>query len=163
MTQSAIRQAPQRRAGGVRSRSRVAAASMGAVAVLGAGVSLSAPAANAARQPATVAHKMNPKAKVVHKAKRGTFGKILVTASNRASLYVAPGNTCTGSCLVIWPPLLMPPGKTVPKGSSGLGTEPFGIGQLQVTYHGMGLYTFISDIGTSLYGNNVNGFVAAKV
>jgi len=156
MTWSAIRRISQRSAGGVRRRSRKALASIAVLAVFGVGMSVSAPAANAMKKP-------NMKAKVVHKAKRGVFGKILVTASGSASLYFAPGNTCTGSCLVIWPPLLMPAGKTVPKGSSGLGTEPFANGQLQVTYHNMGLYTFYEDSGTSLYGNGVGGFVPAKV
>jgi len=156
MTQS-VRQAPQRRAGGAVRRSRMAAASIGALAMLGASVSVPAPAASAAT------HRSTPKAKVVHKAKRGTFGKILVTASSSASLYYIPSNTCTGSCLVIWPPLLMPTGKTVPKGSSGLGTEPFGNGQLQVTYNGKGLYTFYEDVGTSVYGSGVGGFRVAQV
>jgi hypothetical protein len=159
MTQGAARQTPQRRAGGVRHRSRMAVASIGAVAVLGAGVSVTAPAANART------HHPSPKAKVVAKAKRGTFGKILVTASSSASLYFAPGNICTAvsGCLAIWPPLLMPAGKTVPKGSSGLGTAPFGNGQLLVTFHGMGLYLYIGDTGTSLTGNGVGGFVPATV
>jgi predicted lipoprotein with Yx(FWY)xxD motif len=155
MTQSAVRHAPQRGAGGVRNRSRMALASLGALAVLGAGVSVSAPAASATKKP-------NPKAKVVHKAKRGGF-KMLVTAPSSASLYFAPGNTCTGSCLAIWPPLLMPAGKNAPKGSSGLGTVSFGSGQLQVTYHNMRLYTFYQDVGSTLYGVGVGGFSAAKV
>ena len=143
------------RVGTVRQRIRIAAASIAALTMLGAGVSVAAPAAHAGR--------VSPKALVVHKAMRGTFGKILVTASSLASLYTAPGNVCTGSCLVIWPPLLMPAGKTVPKGSKGLGTVPFGAGQLQVTYHGMGLYTFVGDTGTSLTGNGVDGFYPAVV
>jgi len=57
----------------------------------------------------------------------------------------------------------MPAGKTVPKGSSGLGTEPFGNGQLQVTYNGKGLYTFYQDVGSTVYGNGVGGFRVAQV
>ena len=136
----------------------MAVASIGALAVLGAGVSVVAPAANAVKKPTS-------KAVVVHKAKRGSFGKILVTASSSASLYYIPSNTCTGSCLVIWPPLLMPVGKTKPKGSSALGTEPspLGNGGLQVTFHGKGLYTYVGDTGASLNGNGVGGFMVAAV
>ena len=110
MTPSACRRGSRARVGAMPRRTRMAVASIGVLAIFGAGVSVEAPTAIAAK---------GTKAIVVHKAKRGTFGKILVTASSLASLYFAPGNICTGSCLVIWPPLLMPTGTTVPKGSSG--------------------------------------------
>ena len=146
---------PLTRVGSVWVRLRMVVLSIIALVMVGAGVSVVAPAAHAAR--------VSPKAVVVHKAMRGAYGKILVTASSLASLYFAPGNVCTGSCLQSWPPLLMPAGKTVPKGSRGLGTTPFGSGQLLVTYHGMGLYTYIGDSGTSLNGAGVDGFYPAVV
>jgi hypothetical protein len=159
MKNRAVRLDPKRRDGAVRHHGKVAATSIGALAVLAASVSVTAPAASA-MQP-------NVKAKVVHKAKRGAFGKVLVTAGSGASLYYIPSNICTAisGCLAIWPPLLMPPGKTIPKGASGLGTEPSpsGGGGLQVTFHGFGLYTYIGDTGTSLNGNGVGGFLPAVV
>jgi predicted lipoprotein with Yx(FWY)xxD motif len=99
--------------------------------------------------------------KVVKQEKRKGFGKILTTTKNRA-LYIDEGAACTGACLDVWPPLLMPAGKTMPGGAPGLGTVPFG-SQLQVTYHGMPLYTFESDHGKSVTGNGVNGFYVATV
>ena len=99
---------------------------------------------------------------VVAAAKRTGFGTILVTINGGHSLYEHPGGPCTGSCLSIWPPLLMPAGKTVPKGASCLATVKQG-SNLQVTYHGQALYTFTGDSGHSVNGNGVAGFLVAKV
>ena len=85
---------------------------------------------------------------VVKERTRHHFGKILVTPKGRA-LYVLPHGSCTGACLSIWPRLVMPHGKTMPKGAKCLGTAKFGShGRLQVTYHKMRLYTFADDSGT---------------
>jgi predicted lipoprotein with Yx(FWY)xxD motif len=101
-------------------------------------------------------------ATVVKTATRGKFGKILTTVGGR-SLYKHPNGPCTGSCLSIWPPLLMPAGKTIPKGIAGLRTVRLASGRLQVTYRHKKLYTFVSDSGTSVNGNGVAGFLVAKV
>jgi predicted lipoprotein with Yx(FWY)xxD motif len=79
------------------------------------------------------------------------FGIILADAKGLA-LYTATGDTptqsgCTGTCLKLWPPLLLPAGQTQPTpgpGVTGLATfrRPEGI---QVTYHGKPLYTWIKD------------------
>jgi predicted lipoprotein with Yx(FWY)xxD motif len=113
--------------------------------------------------PPAGASTMAGSAVVVHEVTRGTFGKILVTATNGATLYVqsTPG-PCTGYCLGIWPPLLMPKGKTVPLGATSLGTAKIA-GGLQVTYHKKRLYTYYLDTGTSVQGNGVGSFVVAKV
>ena len=100
---------------------------------------------------------------VVKERTRPHFGKILVTDSGRA-LYYIPSNVCGPSCLSIWPRLVMPKGKTIPKGASCLGTARFGAHhRLQVTYHGKRLFTFFGDSGTSVTGNGVGGFKVAKV
>lgn len=100
---------------------------------------------------------------VVKVVTRHHFGKIVATTKGRA-LYVLPHGTCTGSCLSIWPRLVMPRDKTVPKGTKCLGTAKFGShGRLQVTYHKMRLYTFADDSGTSVNGNGVAGFKVAKL
>ncbi len=101
-------------------------------------------------------------ATVVKVATRGSFGRILTTVGAR-TLYKHPNGPCTGSCLTIWPPLLMPRGKTVPKGIAGLRTVVLASGRRQVTYHHRRLYTFVSDSGTSVNGNGVAGFLVAKV
>jgi predicted lipoprotein with Yx(FWY)xxD motif len=100
--------------------------------------------------------------KVVKEETRSGFGLILTTKMNR-TLYVDTTPPCTGGCLTVWPPLLMPKGKTMPTGATGLGTVAFGSGRLQVTYEGMPLYTFISDHGKKVTGNGVDGFAVAKV
>jgi predicted lipoprotein with Yx(FWY)xxD motif len=99
---------------------------------------------------------------VVQVAKRSGFGKILVTVNGGHSLYEHPNGSCGPSCRSIWPPLLMPAGKTTPKGASCLATATLGK-KLQVTYHKQRLYTFTGDSGHSVNGNGVAGFVVAKV
>jgi predicted lipoprotein with Yx(FWY)xxD motif len=101
-------------------------------------------------------------ATVVQAATRSGFGKILVTVNGGHSLYEHPRGSCGPSCRSIWPPLLMPAGKTTPKGASCLATAKLGQ-KLQVTYHGQRLYTFTGDSGHSVNGNGVDGFVVAKV
>jgi hypothetical protein len=56
----------------------------------------------------------------------------------------------------------MPANKTKPKGAECLTTVATQ-GGLQVVYHNQPLYTFVNDTGTSLNGNHVAGFVAAKI
>jgi hypothetical protein len=122
------------------------------------------PAASA--HPATAAQPAAGRSAVVVKERvRGHFGKILVTVSGKA-LYFLPHGSCTASsgCLAIWPRLMMPAGKTVPKGANCLGTARVGSHhRLQVTYRKHRLYTFVNDSGTSVTGNNVSGFKVAKV
>jgi len=94
---------------------------------------------------------------------RGGFKNVLTTTKGvGATLYTA--SRCTGSCLSIWPPLLMPKGTTIPKGPkgfAGLGTVKLGK-RLQVTYKKHRLYTFTSDSGSSVSGNGVAGFTVIK-
>ena len=104
---------------------------------------------------------------MVHPANRMGFGKILTAARHGVAgraLYVLPSGACTGSCLLVWPRLVLPRGKTIPTGASCLGTKPFGAHRrLQVTYHGKRLFLFDSDSGTSVNGDGVAGFAVAKV
>jgi predicted lipoprotein with Yx(FWY)xxD motif len=102
-------------------------------------------------------------ARVVAPRHRVHFGKILVTRGAGMALYTLPHGACTGACLGIWPRLVMPAGKTIPRGASCLGTAKFGRHRLQVTYHGKRLYTFVGDTGHSVNGNGVQGFKVAKV
>ncbi len=112
---------------------------------------------------AATAHPAAKSAVVVKERTRAHFGKILVTVHG-AALYYLPHGSCTGQCLAIWPRLVMPKGATKPKGATCLGTKAFGKNhRLQVTYRGHRLYTFVDDSGTSVTGNNVQGFKVAKV
>jgi len=99
---------------------------------------------------------------VVKEARRTGIGLMLVTPSTGMALYEHPNGSCDAACRSIWPPLLMPRGKTVPKGAPCLATAKLGH-RLQVTYHKQRLYTFTGDSGHSVNGNGVAGFVAAKV
>jgi predicted lipoprotein with Yx(FWY)xxD motif len=98
---------------------------------------------------------------VVQTVNRSPIGNMLATSAG-ASLYIHPSGPCTGGCLSVWPALLMPSGKTKPKGAKCLATVSTA-GGLQVTYHKQALYTFTGDSGTSVNGNGVNGFKAAKI
>jgi predicted lipoprotein with Yx(FWY)xxD motif len=136
---------------GTVARMSVAIVAVAGIAVLTLVPELSAQAVTPAGKGAVVVQEVN----------RSPVGNMLATSSS-ASLYVHPSGPCTGGCLSAWPPLLMPAGKTKPKGAQCLTTVTTASG-LQVTYHGQPLYTFASDSGTSLNGNGVAGFKAAKV
>jgi len=122
---------------------------------------------------ATVAPAATASADGKHKAKTATvvavvdrapYGEMLATVHGR-SLYTSSG-PCTGSCLAVWPPLVMPKGTKVPLGTSGLGTEKVHVGKkkvLQVTYLGKALYLFATDTGSSVTGQGVGGFSVATV
>lgn len=137
------------------------------LAVTLAGASAAATAGVAVAQTAGTsmpAHHPSRTATVVQQASRPHFGRILVTPKGGHALYYLPTGSCTGGCLSIWPRLVMPRGKTIPKGVRCLGTARFGSHhQLQVTYHGKRLFTFVDDSGHSVNGNGVAGFKVAKV
>lgn len=150
-----LMQRPTARPGGA----RLAGGAVLAVAMAGAAVAVGPAVASAQSVPAH----SSKSAVVVKERTRRHFGKILVTPKGRA-LYVLPNGSCTGMCLTIWPRLIMPRGKTMPKGATCLATAKFGSDhRLQVTYRKMRLYTFVDDSGTSVNGNGVQGFKVAKV
>jgi predicted lipoprotein with Yx(FWY)xxD motif len=134
---------------GLALRTGVVAATLTGLAVLVPGV-----------QPAQAAGG-GKSATVVQTVSRSPVGKMLATTGG-ASLYTHPSGPCTGSCLAIWPALLMPANKTKPKGAECLSTVATK-GGLQVRYDNQPLYTFVDDTGTSLNGNKVAGFKAAKI
>lgn len=93
----------------------------------------------------------DPNPPVVLAMSSAGFGEILTTPAGFALYtYTAdePGGMgCDVPCLKVWPPLLLPPGVTIPvggSGTSGLGTFPRG-DRLQVTFNGLPLYTFVKD------------------
>ena len=144
--------------------SRLVLAASGSLLIAVASVSGTAIAsAGTAHVQTSSATVVNRSAKVVKEATRHHFGKILVTPKGSA-LYYQPSGSCTGQCLSVWPRLVMPAGKTMPKGAPCLGTKAFGAHhRLQVTYRKYRLYTFSGDSGTSVNGNGVGGFAVAKV
>jgi predicted lipoprotein with Yx(FWY)xxD motif len=131
-------------------------AALGVVALAGAMPPASVASAHDARG------KTPKTAVVVEVVNRAPYGQMLATVSG-SSLYTAPGS-CTGGCLTIWPRLLMPKGKKIPLGMSGLGTvkvKGSHMAGLQVTFNGKPLYRFNGDMGNSVNGNGVGGFMVA--
>jgi predicted lipoprotein with Yx(FWY)xxD motif len=83
----------------------------------------------------------------------GTFGQALVDGQGR-SLYLFTNDTqdsgassCTGNCLVNWPPLLTDGDPVAGEGvdASMLGTITLADGTTQVTYNGWPLYYYKDD------------------
>jgi predicted lipoprotein with Yx(FWY)xxD motif len=137
-----------------RARALLAGTALAALAVVG--VSTVAPAASAQATVVTT----QTVVQIVH---RTPVGHMLASVKG-ASLYTNP-SSCRGGCLSAWPRLLMATGRTVPVGATGLGTVTVNIGgvsRLQVTFHGKRLYRFVADSGSSVNGNNLEGFVAAR-
>ena len=104
----------------------------------------------------------NPSVTLVKEQVRGSYGEILTNRKGR-TLYIDTSPPCTGGCLIAWPPLLMPKGKTTPAGAPDLGTVPYGSDRLQVTYNGQPLYTYWKDKKKSVNGNGNGGFYVATV
>lgn len=145
---------------------RVATAGV-AVLMAGAGLTGSALAATTSSAGQTMASParvdVSRSAVVVRERTHRPFGKMLFTVHDRA-LYYLPSGSCTGACLAVWPRLVMPKGKTKPRGIGCLGTSKFGSHhRLQVTYHGHRLFTFVDDMRGSVTGNGLEGFKVAKV
>ncbi len=86
---------------------------------------------------------------VAGEAHAPSLHKTVLTDTKGLTLYTLSGEThgkfiCTGSCLNVWPPLLVAPG-TKPKGPVALGTIKRPEGKTQVTFGGMPVYTFSGD------------------
>jgi predicted lipoprotein with Yx(FWY)xxD motif len=86
---------------------------------------------------------------VAGEAKAPSLHKTVLTNTKGHTLYTLVGETngkfiCTGSCLKLWPPLLVAAG-TKPTGPVKLGTIKRPEGRIQVTFKGMPVYTFSGD------------------
>jgi hypothetical protein len=113
---------------------------------------------SAAQGAVPAAHKWQ----VVKVVTRQPIGKMLASKAG-ASLYYLPSGNCRGGCLSIWLPLVLPKGSTAtPTGASCLGTATLAHLR-QITYRGHRLYMYSGDSGSSVNGNGVAGFMAAKV
>ena len=107
-------------------------------------------------------------ATVVKTVKYSKFGTIFVNTEAFA-LYISSKDTknhsnCTGQCIALWPPLVVPAGVTpIGKGVSGLGVATRPSGQHQVTYKNTPLYLFVSDKKRGqVTGQGVSGFSVVK-
>lgn len=86
---------------------------------------------------------------VTGEAKAPSLHKTVLTNTEGHTLYTLVGEThgkflCTGSCLRLWPPLLVAAG-TKPTGPVKLGTIKRPEGRIQVTFKGMPVYTYAGD------------------
>jgi predicted lipoprotein with Yx(FWY)xxD motif len=79
-------------------------------------------------------------------AKTTKLGTYLVSGT---TLYTLNKTACSGKCLTIWPPLLLPKGATKAVAGAGVNASMLGTksvaGGLQVTYGGKPLYWFYKD------------------
>ena len=120
---------------------------------------------------ATALHKVHQPKFVIFAAAQPGLGNILTTQGGY-SLYTNAGDTqdnsfvATQSFASAWPAVTLPPGDVLFAGRDivGLGTETLPNGQVQVTWQGLPLYTFIKDTTPHVVtGNGVRGFVVAFV
>jgi predicted lipoprotein with Yx(FWY)xxD motif len=87
--------------------------------------------------------------RVVKEAQNETLGRTVLTNKKGHTLYSLSIEkngrfTCTGECLSVWHPLVVP-AKTKPTGPVKLGIVKRPDGRLQVTYRGRPLYRFDGD------------------
>jgi predicted lipoprotein with Yx(FWY)xxD motif len=98
---------------------------------------------------ATPSQAAKPSKRVAVKAENATLGKTILTTTGGRTLYSLSVEKhgkfiCTGSCLSVWHPLLVPVGVR-PTGPVKLGTIARPDGGSQVTYRGRPLYRFGGD------------------
>jgi predicted lipoprotein with Yx(FWY)xxD motif len=107
----------------------------------------------------------------VNVQKNPTFGNILIDSAGKALYTYGPDKghngkaTCTGACLVAWPPLTVPAG-TTPTAGPGVHGTLAAVKQVdgvyQVTHDGLPLYTFASDPAAGqVTGSGIGGFAVA--
>ena len=113
----------------------------------------------------------SPSSAVTVSAKNVTgVGTVLVNGQGQ-TLYLLTSEkggkiTCTGSngCTKIWPEITLPQGTTAAKAGSGvmsslLGTVKDASGNLEVTYNGWPLYTYVADSGPGVaHGQGIATF-----
>jgi predicted lipoprotein with Yx(FWY)xxD motif len=120
---------------------------------------------------ATTSHKIHHPKLVVFAASQTGLGTILTNQAG-FTLYTNIGDTQDNSFIATqpyaaaWPSLLLPPGDVLfaGRGIVGLGTFTLPDGQVQITWQGLPLYTFIKDTTPhTVNGTGVKGFVPAFV
>jgi predicted lipoprotein with Yx(FWY)xxD motif len=121
-----------------------------------------APASQAAGAPMSV---------VISSATSASLGTYL-TGPNGMTLYTKTGDsatssTCTGTCAVAWPPVLVATGGSAAAGTGVSGTFATltrADGTVQVTYQGLPLYGWKGDAKAGdMTGEGVNGFLVATL
>jgi len=110
----------------------------------------------AVRHQAVVAGKV-----VVSVATLPKYGEVLVDQKGLALYYDTANKpkhwACKGTCLTVWPPLVLPKGEAravAGKGVSGLGVVNGPSGR-QVTWEGKALYTYVRDSSGKAFGQGL--------
>jgi len=120
---------------------------------------------------ASTSHKVHEPKFVIFSATQTGLGTILTTQAGY-TLYTNVGDTqnnsfvATQTFAAAWPAVTLPPGDVLfaGRGIVGLGTYTLPSGQMQVTWQGLPLYTFIKDTTPHVVtGNGIRGFVVAFV
>ena len=108
---------------------------------------------------------------VIGSASTGSLGTYLTDPAGM-TLYTKTGDsatssTCTGTCAVAWPPVLVATGGSATAGTGVTGTFATltrADGTVQVTYQGLPLYGWKGDAKAGdMTGEGVNGFVVATL
>lgn len=107
---------------------------------------------------------------VAKESENAALGETVLTTNKGKTLYSLSVEKngkfiCTGGCLSVWKPLVVPKGVT-PKGPVKLGTVKRPDGRTQVTYKGRPLYSFNADKPGEANGEglkDVGTWHAAKV
>ncbi len=90
-------------------------------------------------------------AAVIKTTKNPNLGTILVDGASGKTVYTLTKNgaavACTGSCLSVWPPVMLPAGSSTATGGAGVSglTVVSATGGQQVADKGLPLYTFSGD------------------
>ena len=99
------------------------------------------------------------------------FGAVLAS-SNLQALYFwskEPKGTirCTGSCMKLWPPLIVPKGATVARTVRGIkgtfGTIRRPDGRRQLTHNGRAVYSYVHEGPRKVLCDNVDGWFVVRV
>ncbi len=131
----------------------------GAAAAALAACGSSSPSSSSSSPPTTSSTSPSSSSSVVIGTRSTSIGTVLVNAQGHTLYWFARDtpttSNCTGACATYWPPVL---GK--PKAASGTSLpEAFGTikragGQVQATYDGHPLYTYVSDTSAGMTGGN---------
>jgi predicted lipoprotein with Yx(FWY)xxD motif len=118
-----------------------------------AGTGSSSPSTTTAKTAAVILAKQSP-----------DLGMILTDAQGRTVYTLTNGGkavACTGACLGLWPPVMVPSGDMTANGGpgvKGLGVTSQASGE-QVTSNGLPLYTYSGDTAPGMTnGENLSGF-----
>jgi predicted lipoprotein with Yx(FWY)xxD motif len=141
-----------------------AVAALGVVAVVAFAACGGSSSSSKSSKKSTSTTAKAPASAAVVKTANSSKGTILVDSEGKTVYTLTNAGQpvpCTGACVSVWPPLMLPAGVTTATGGSGvtgLGTVAANGGQ-QVTVNGAPLYHFSGDQGAgSTNGDGINSF-----